>query len=67
MIRHALFADIFTPQTQLLHNLAQVLEASGSGLENVLKMNVYILSMDEFGAMNEGYKPFFPGVLPVSI
>ncbi|KAL6399995.1 mmf1 [Ilyonectria robusta] len=50
--------------TQLLHNLAQVLEASGSRLENVLKMNVYILSMDEFGAMNEGYKPFFPGVLP---
>ncbi|KAF7553404.1 hypothetical protein G7Z17_g3633 [Cylindrodendrum hubeiense] len=50
--------------TQLLNNLTHILEASGSSLENVLKINVYILSIDKFGAMNEGYKPFFPGVLP---
>ncbi|KAI3401104.1 hypothetical protein diail_250 [Diaporthe ilicicola] len=44
---------------QTLRNLQAVLEASGSGLQNVLKVNVYITTMDDFAAVNEVYDEFF--------
>lgn len=54
-----------TNQThQLLRNLSLVLEEAGSGLQNILKLNVYILSMDQFGAMNEAYQHYFSAPLP---
>ncbi|POS77806.1 mmf1 [Diaporthe helianthi] len=44
---------------QALKNLEAVLEASGSSLKNVLKVNVYITTMDDFATMNEAYDEFF--------
>lgn len=46
-------------QRQALSNLKAVLEAAGSDLRNVLKVNVFITTMDDFATMNEAYDEFF--------
>ena len=42
-----------------LDNLAAVLEAAGSSLEDVLKTTVYLADIDDFEAMNEAYASYF--------
>ncbi|CAG9990022.1 unnamed protein product [Clonostachys byssicola] len=44
---------------QALSNIQAVLKASGSSLDNVLKMNIYLTNMDNFGIVNEAYDEFF--------
>ena len=44
---------------QVLKNLAAVLEAAGSGLQQVVKTTVFLIDMQEFAAMNEVYGRFF--------
>ena len=44
---------------QVLKNLAALLEASGSSLDQVLKTTVFLADMEEFAAMNEIYGRFF--------
>jgi 2-iminobutanoate/2-iminopropanoate deaminase len=44
---------------RVLRNLAAVLESAGSGLDRVVKTTVFLLDMEEFGAMNEVYRQFF--------
>ena len=44
---------------QVLKNLAAVLEAAGSGLQQVVKTTVYLADMQDFTAMNEVYATFF--------
>lgn len=44
-----------------------MLEKSGSSLEKVLKVNVFLTSMDYFDDMNRGYEKFFKDPLPVSL
>lgn len=46
-------------QRQALKNLEAVLEASGSSKRNVLKVNIFITTMDDFATMNEAYDEFF--------
>jgi 2-iminobutanoate/2-iminopropanoate deaminase len=45
---------------QILAAMAQVLEAAGSSLGKVVKVNVLIYSMLEYNNMNEVYREFFP-------
>jgi 2-iminobutanoate/2-iminopropanoate deaminase len=49
---------------QVLKNLAAVLEAAGSGLDQVLKTTVFLADMKEFSGMNEVYATFFSGPPP---
>jgi 2-iminobutanoate/2-iminopropanoate deaminase len=44
---------------QVLRNLAAVLEAAGSGLQNVVKTTVYLADLADFAAMNEVYARHF--------
>lgn len=44
---------------QALSYLAQVLEAAGLTLQNVVKCNVYLSDMDSFAEMNEAYGAMF--------
>ena len=44
---------------QALRNLSAILETGGSGLKNVVKMNIYLTTMDNFAQMNEAYDEFF--------
>ena len=49
---------------QALQNLAAVLEAAGSSLENVVKTTVFLANMDDFAEMNRVYAEFFPEAPP---
>jgi 2-iminobutanoate/2-iminopropanoate deaminase len=44
---------------QVLRNLSAVFEASGAGLNQVVKTTVFLADMDDFTAMNEVYARFF--------
>ena len=44
---------------QVLVNLAAVLETEGASLAHVVKTTVYLLHIDDFGAMNEVYAEVF--------
>jgi reactive intermediate/imine deaminase len=49
---------------QALDNLAAVLEAAGSSIENVLKTTVFLADIDDFEAMNETYASYFDAEPP---
>ena len=49
---------------QILTNLEQLLEAAGSSLDKVVKVNVLLHSMLEAPNMNEVYARFFPDPPP---
>jgi len=49
--------DVQTRQT--LENVEAILEAAGAGMDDVLKVTVYLDDMDDFDAMNEAYEAFF--------
>lgn len=49
---------------QVLENLKNVLEASGSGLLKVLKTTVYIKDMNSFTKINEVYSKYFSEPFP---
>jgi enamine deaminase RidA (YjgF/YER057c/UK114 family) len=53
-------------KTQILKNLQAVLEAAGSGLGKVVKINVYITDMRNFAEMNDAYLGVFENPQPVS-
>ena len=44
---------------QVLKNLSEVLKASGSGLDKVLKTTVFLKDMNDFVEMNETYAKYF--------
>jgi 2-iminobutanoate/2-iminopropanoate deaminase len=52
-------SDIAAQTTRVLENLKAVLEACGSGLDQVVKTTVYIKDMGEFAKMNELYGKYF--------
>jgi endoribonuclease L-PSP len=54
--------DVQTEQS--LENLRAVLEAGGAGMEDVLKVTVYMTDIGEFDAMNGVYESFFGGDPP---
>ena len=44
---------------QALVNLRQVVESHGAGLADVVKTNVFLVSMDDYAVMNEKYAKVF--------
>lgn len=50
--------------TQAIGNLIQLLQASGSGAEQVVKTTVFIKDMNDFGKVNEIYARYFSGDYP---
>jgi 2-iminobutanoate/2-iminopropanoate deaminase len=53
--------DSIKEQTeQALSNMATILEAAGSSMENVVKTTVFISDFGDFGEMNRTYERFFP-------
>lgn len=52
--------DAFSDQVrQTLKNVRTVLEAAGSGLDDVVKVNAYVTDLTRFQEFNEVYKEFF--------
>ena len=56
--------DIKAQTKMALTNLANVLEAAGSGMDKVVKTTVFLADINEFAAMNEVYATFFGEVPP---
>jgi reactive intermediate/imine deaminase len=49
------------PETrQAMENIAAVLEYAGSSLDRVVKCTVFLADINDFSAMNEVYRTFFP-------
>lgn len=49
---------------QSLHNVKAVLEESGAGIDDVIKVTVFLKDMNSFAAMNEVYQSFFTEPYP---
>ncbi|MCA1567376.1 MAG: RidA family protein [Acidobacteria bacterium] len=49
---------------QVLRNLAEVLRAAGTSLEEVVKTTVFLADMNDFAAMNEVYARYFSSEPP---
>lgn len=49
---------------QAFTNLKNLVEASGSSMEKVVKTTVFIKEMNDFAAINEVYAEFFPAPYP---
>lgn len=56
--------DISAQTDRVLKNLAAVLQASGSSLEQVVRCTVFLKNMGDFGAMNEVYGRYFKQAPP---
>ena len=57
--------DSFEEQVrQTLNNVKTILEAAGSGLDHVVKVNAYITDLTRFSQFNEVYKEFFQNAPP---
>ena len=53
--------DSVAGQTErILGNIKTILEAAGSGMDKVLRCDVYLSSMAQNEEMNEAYLKFFP-------
>jgi 2-iminobutanoate/2-iminopropanoate deaminase len=52
--------DIRSETRRTLENMRAILEASGSSLRDVVRMGVFLADLNDFAAMNEVYKKFFP-------
>lgn len=49
------------PETrQTMENIKASLERHGSSMDQVIKCTVFLADMDEWGAMNDVYKTYFP-------
>jgi len=44
---------------QALANLRRLLEAEGASLDHVVKTTVFLVDMDDYGAMNQAYQEAF--------
>ncbi len=56
--------DVKVQTRQILENLTQVLEASGSSLSQIVKTTIYLTDMDDFLAVNTVYGEYFSGSYP---
>lgn len=52
--------DIRSETRRTLENIRAILEASGSSLRDVVRVGVFLADLNDFAAMNEVYKKFFP-------
>ena len=59
-LKDGVLADGVRAQTaQALAALQQVVESHGAGLTDVVKTNVFLVSMDDYAVMNEEYAKVF--------
>ena len=50
---------------QVFKNVKAILEAAGSSLSQVVRVDVYLTNLDNFQRMNEVYKTYFKDNYPV--
>lgn len=50
--------------TLTFENIKAIVEAAGSSMANVVKVNVYLADLKDFAKMNEIYRQYFPADYP---
>ncbi|MDQ2799307.1 MAG: RidA family protein [Armatimonadota bacterium] len=56
--------DFETQVRQCLRNLAAILKQEGLGLDSIVKTTIFLKDLNNFGALNAVYGPYFTGVKP---
>ena len=56
--------DVTVQARQAIGNLKNLIEASGSSMDKVVKTTVFIKDMNDFGKINDIYKDFFTSAFP---
>ena len=56
--------DVTVQARQAIGNLKNLIEASGSSMDKVVKTTVFIKDMNDFGKINDIYKDFFSSDFP---
>jgi 2-iminobutanoate/2-iminopropanoate deaminase len=56
--------DVAAQTRRVMKNLAAILKAAGSGVENVVRSTVFLKSMGDFAAMNAVYGKYFSSAPP---
>ena len=56
--------DFEVQARQAIGNLKNLIEASGSAMDKVVKTTVFIKNMNDFGKINDIYKEFFTNDFP---
>jgi 2-iminobutanoate/2-iminopropanoate deaminase len=56
--------DVAAQTERVMKNLAAILKAAGSGLENVVRSTVFLKNVGDFAAMNAVYGKFFSSAPP---
>ncbi len=51
--------DIKKETRQCLENVKAILEEAGATLRDIVKVNIYIVDMDNFSSINEVYEEYF--------
>ncbi|MBI6906809.1 RidA family protein [Pseudomonas sp. SIMBA_059] len=57
--------DVATQTRNVMNSIAATLDSVGSGLEDVVKVTVWLSDMRHFAHFNEVYKTYFPNGYPV--
>jgi 2-iminobutanoate/2-iminopropanoate deaminase len=56
--------DVTVQAARVFKNLAAILKAAGSSLDNVVRVGAFLKNMDDFARFNEVYASFFPARPP---
>ncbi len=62
--REVVSEDIKEQTAQTLKNIATILEAGGSSIDNVVKATVFVTDMDNYEAVNEVYAEYMSEPFP---
>lgn len=54
-----LVSDIEAAAKQSLANVLEIVKEAGGKLENIIKVNIYVKDMNDFGKVNKVYEEFF--------
>lgn len=59
-----LVMDIEAAAKQSLTNVLEIVKEAGGKLENIIKVNIYVKDMNDFGKVNKVYEEFFGSYKP---
>jgi len=57
-------SDVAIQADQALRNIEAILRAGGSGLDQVVRVTVFLTNMDDFSVVNAVYANYFPTNFP---
>jgi 2-iminobutanoate/2-iminopropanoate deaminase len=57
-------ADVKIQTNQVMSNAREILKAAGCGMQDVVKVTIFLKSMADFSIVNEVYSGFFPADPP---